>query len=164
MFRANNFLYFYLGPLKASIHKGLYIVLITLNVIMQIYTGWKKYQLRKAPIINHDETIKGTIKKTGIFTLFGITLIFMNLMLNSLFPNKDKNQNYFMSQDLISMFLTGVILPIIITATNPGMSKYIKLYISSTSIYQNGSKFLCCCYETIDALVLKRNNQIQPVE
>ena len=129
---------------------------------MQIYTEWNKYKLRKLSNMKHDETIKGTIKRTGIFTLFAVFLTIVNMMLNTLFPNKSKNQNYFLSQDLISIFSTSVILPIIIAATNEGMNKYIKQYISYTNIYQSVTKFLSIC-KTIDAFDFKRNNQIQPI-
>ena len=91
------------------------------NLIMQIYAEWNKYKLRNLSGINHEETIKGTIKKTGIFTLFVIILALFNMMMNIIFPSKAKNQNYFLCQDLISIFLSSVILPIIIAVTNPGM-------------------------------------------
>lgn len=129
---------------------------------MQLYTEWNKYKLRKLSCSNHDETFKGTIKKTGIFTLVVILLAFVNMILNILFPNKSNNQEYFLSQDLISIFLTSIILPMIITATNPGLSKYLKQYI--ISICENVAKFLISWQEIIGTLVAKRNNQIQPFE
>ena len=153
-----------LGPLKASIHKGLYVCLIMCNLIMQIYAEWNKYKLRNLSGINHEETIKGTIKKTGIFTLFVIILALFNMMMNIIFPSKAKNQNYFLCQDLISIFLRSVILPIIIAVTNPGMSKYLKQYLSSTSTFERGNEFLQHVNNAIARLVIKRQNQIVPLE
>ena len=134
------------------------------NLIMQIYAEWNKYKLRNLSGINHEETIKGTIKKTGIFTLFVIILALFNMMMNIIFPSTAKNQNYFLCQDLISIFLSSVILPIIIAVTNPGMSKYLKQYLSSTSTFERGNEFLQHVNNAIARLVIKRQNQIVPLE
>jgi hypothetical protein len=130
---------------------------------MQIYTETIKYQMRKQAVGHSDENFKGVIRKTGIFTLFGVLLTLVNLILNILFPDKSKNQNYFLSQDLISCFATGVILPMVIAKTNPAMSKFFQLRLSSNNGEYNEEKLWIQVLNIFVSLFSRKETQIHPI-
>ena len=80
------------GPFKKLVHAGLYVLVITFALLMQLYTESIKYQMRKMAIGQSDEGFKGVIRKTGIFTIFAVTMVTTNLAVNTFFPDKSKNQ------------------------------------------------------------------------
>ena len=80
------------GPFKQLVHSGLYLAMIICSLLMQLYTEWIKFQMRKLAIGQSDEGFKGVIRKTGVFTVFAVYVLGMNLVVNILFPNKSKNQ------------------------------------------------------------------------
>jgi hypothetical protein len=80
------------GPFKKLVNAGLYLMVIVSMLLMLLYTECIKYQMRKMAVGQTNEGFKGIIRKTGIFTVFGTSLLTINLVINIYFPNKSKNQ------------------------------------------------------------------------
>ncbi len=134
--------------------------MIVSYLVLLIYTEVIKYQMKKQAAGDYSNNFKGVIKKTGIFTLFGFVVTVMNLTLNTFFPEKSKNQNYFLAQDLISCFAGGVILPFIIAKTNDAMSKFFELRLTFTDALENGIGQL---RNFLTSFLSRNGNQIHPV-
>ncbi len=134
--------------------------MIVSNLVVLIYTQVIKYQMRRQAVGNNSDNFKGVVKKTGIFTLFLFFMTSMNFILNTFFPDKSKNQNYFLAQDLVSCFACGVILPLIIAKTNDAISKVFELRIPFTDTLENGINWL---KNVITSTLSRNSNQIHPV-
>ncbi len=130
------------------------------SLVLLIYTEFIKYKMRKQAAGNNSNNFKGVIKKTGIFTFIALVVTVMNFTINTLFPDKSKNQNYFLAQDLISCFAGGVILPFIIAKTNDTMSKFSELRLTFTDALENGISQL---RNLITSILSRNGNQIHPV-
>jgi hypothetical protein len=134
--------------------------MIVSSLGLLVYTEVIKYQMRKQAAGDNSNSFKGVVKKTGIFTFFGFTMTLVNLILNTLFPDKSKNQNYFLSQDLFSCFVIGVILPLIIAKTNDAMSKLFELRLTFNDAEENGR---WCLNNFISKIFSRNKNMIHPI-
>jgi hypothetical protein len=132
--------------------------MIVSSLGLLVYTEVIKYQMRKQAAGDNSNSFKGVVKKTGIFTFFGFTMTLVNLILNTLFPDKSKNQNYFLSQDLFSCCVIGVILPLIIAKTNDSMSKLFELRLTF-----NDAEERWCLNNFISKIFSRNKNMIHPI-
>jgi hypothetical protein len=130
------------------------------SLVLLIYTEFIKYKMRKQAAGNNSNNFKGVIKKTGIFTFIALVVTVMNFTINTLFPDKSKNQNYFLAQDLISCFAGGVIIPFVIAKSNDAMSKFFELRLTFRDALENGNSKL---RNFITSILPGNGNQIHPV-
>jgi len=139
------------------------MAMLVSSLLMQGYTEWNNFQLKRQAGIYNDTDMKGDIKRTGMYTFVVVAMIWQNLLLNLFFPKEGKNEDYFLCQDLLSLFLLCVILPIVIAATNPGMCKYIHKYLTSTSSFATATKGWDRFIKAFVNLIPDKKNQIRPI-
>lgn len=83
----------------------MFLMVLLSFVVMQLYADWQNYQLRiSAPTIDKDSS--DVIKITGTSSGFVIAVASVNLLFNLIFPLQFRNQNFYLSKDLVATILT----------------------------------------------------------
>ncbi len=87
------------------INDCLFLIVLLSFVVMQLYADWQNYQLRRSASIG-DKDSSDVIKITGTSSGFVIAVASVNLLLNLIFPLQFRNQNFYLSKDLVATILS----------------------------------------------------------
>ncbi len=118
------------GPLKIKIFSAMYTCVLLSFLFMQILVEWNNYQIKKN---SQTSTLNYIIIKTGIVTLFVVIITSLNVLVDSHYQVKDRNENFYLYKDFISCMCAFVITPsAFILRNQTTIIQHFQKWISST--------------------------------